>query len=37
MKKIIPFAFLCLLAPAAPAAAVVRVVSSIQDFASIAD
>jgi ABC-type Zn uptake system ZnuABC Zn-binding protein ZnuA len=37
MKKIIPFAFLGLLAAVAPAAAVVRVVSSIQDFASIAD
>ena len=37
MKKIIPFVFLLALAQTKPAAAVVRVVSSIQDFASIAD
>ena len=37
MKKIFPFAFLCLLAATVPASAAVRVVSSIQDFASIAD
>ncbi|HEX5134484.1 MAG TPA: zinc ABC transporter substrate-binding protein, partial [Thermoanaerobaculia bacterium] len=37
MKKIFAFAFLCLLAAATPATAAVRIVSSIQDFASIAD
>ncbi|HMA18803.1 MAG TPA: metal ABC transporter substrate-binding protein [Thermoanaerobaculia bacterium] len=37
MKKIFASAFFCLLAAAGPATAAVRVVSSIQDFASIAD
>ena len=37
MKKILASAFFCLLAAAGPATAAVRVVSSIQDFASIAD
>ncbi len=37
MKKTIPFAFLLLLTGTNPATATVRVVSSLQDFASIAD